>query len=35
MSLWSPDRSIETAAIDFKEASKGLRDPSTGHPIGV
>jgi hypothetical protein len=23
MSLWSPDRKVETAAPDFKEASKG------------
>jgi len=29
MSLWSPDRNLKTAATDFKEATKGPRDPST------
>jgi hypothetical protein len=27
MSLWSPDRNLETAAPDFKEASKGPAGP--------
>jgi hypothetical protein len=27
MSLWSPDRNPETAATDFKEATKGIAGP--------